>query len=105
MHNLNYLQSGDTCQNEQEDAMRFQAWKTCLGILGIPFLDVVRVLSAVLLLGNVQFVDGLVCQGERGNCLRNTLLSCKEREREGGMDRKEEINGQRMDDVMKSKWQ
>lgn len=37
---------------------RFQAWKTCLGILGIPFLDVVRVLAAVLLLGNVQFVDG-----------------------------------------------
>lgn len=62
VHNLNYLQSGDTCQNEAEDAMRFQAWKTCLGILGIPFLDVVRVLSAVLLLGNVQFVDGLVCE-------------------------------------------
>lgn len=60
VHNLNYLQSGDTCQNEQEDAMRFQAWKTCLCILGIPFLDVVRVLSAVLLLGNVQFVDGMV---------------------------------------------
>lgn len=37
---------------------RFQAWKTCLGILGIPFLDVVRVLAAVLLLGNVQFIDG-----------------------------------------------
>lgn len=60
IHNLNYLQSGDKNQNEQEDAIRFQAWKTCLGILGIPFLDVVRVLSAVLLLGNVQFVDGLV---------------------------------------------
>ena len=29
-----------------------------LGVLGIPFLDVVRVLAAVLLLGNVQFVDG-----------------------------------------------
>lgn len=27
-------------------------------ILGIPFLDVVRVLAAVLLLGNVQFVEG-----------------------------------------------
>lgn len=26
-------------------------------MLGIPFLDVVRVLAAVLLLGNVQFVD------------------------------------------------
>ncbi|XP_018785879.1 PREDICTED: myosin-G heavy chain isoform X2 [Bactrocera latifrons] len=56
--NLRYLQSGDILQNEQEDAARFQAWKTCLGILGIPFLDVVRVLAAVLLLGNVQFIDG-----------------------------------------------
>ncbi|XP_075149902.1 unconventional myosin-IXb-like dachs isoform X2 [Haematobia irritans] len=56
--NLRYLQHGDVMQNEQEDAVRFQAWKTCLGILGIPFLDVVRVLAAVLLLGNVQFIDG-----------------------------------------------
>ncbi|EDW02923.1 myosin-1 isoform X2 [Drosophila grimshawi] len=55
--NLRYLR-GDIAQNEQEDAVRFQAWKTCLGILGIPFLDVVRVLAAVLLLGNVQFIDG-----------------------------------------------
>ncbi|XP_017004840.2 unconventional myosin-Ia isoform X2 [Drosophila takahashii] len=55
--NLRYLR-GDLGQNEQEDAVRFQAWKTCLGILGIPFLDVVRVLAAVLLLGNVQFIDG-----------------------------------------------
>ncbi|XP_039226411.1 unconventional myosin-IXa isoform X1 [Drosophila yakuba] len=55
--NLRYLR-GDIGQNEQEDAARFQAWKTCLGILGIPFLDVVRVLAAVLLLGNVQFIDG-----------------------------------------------
>lgn len=28
------------------------------GVLGIPFMDVVKVLAAVLLLGNVQFVDG-----------------------------------------------
>lgn len=56
--NLRYLQGGDIRQDEKEDAARFQAWKTCLGILGIPFLDVVRVLAAVLLLGNVQFVDG-----------------------------------------------
>lgn len=55
--NLRYLQNGDTRQDEQEDSARFQAWKACLGILGIPFLDVVRVLAAVLLLGNVQFVD------------------------------------------------
>lgn len=58
--NLKYLQAGDTRQDEKEDSARFQAWKACLGILGIPFLDVVRVLAAVLLLGNVQFVDGQV---------------------------------------------
>lgn len=28
------------------------------GVLGIPFLDVVRVLAAVLILGNVGFIDG-----------------------------------------------
>lgn len=56
--NLRYLQCGDIHQDEKEDAARFQAWKACLGILGIPFLDVVRVLAAVLLLGNVQFIDG-----------------------------------------------
>ncbi|KAF7263346.1 hypothetical protein GWI33_002767, partial [Rhynchophorus ferrugineus] len=55
---LKYLQHGDIRQDIAEDASRFQAWKTCLGVLGIPFLDVVRVLAAVLLLGNVQFLDG-----------------------------------------------
>jgi dachs len=55
--NLNYLKYGDIKQDEQEDAARFQAWKACLGILGIPFIDVVRVLAAVLLLGNISFVD------------------------------------------------
>ncbi|KAJ8969728.1 hypothetical protein NQ317_003327 [Molorchus minor] len=55
---LRYLQHGDTRQDLTEDSSRFQAWKTCLGVLGIPFLDVVRVLAAVLLLGNVQFLDG-----------------------------------------------
>lgn len=58
--NLNYLKYGDTRQDEQEDAARFQAWKACLGILGIPFIDVVRVLAAVLLLGNISFVDNKV---------------------------------------------
>ncbi|KAJ8935958.1 hypothetical protein NQ318_015793 [Aromia moschata] len=37
---LRYLQHGDTRQDLAEDASRFQAWKTCLGVLGIPFLDV-----------------------------------------------------------------
>ena len=30
------------------------------GVLGIPFMDVVRVLAGVLLLGNVVFVDSCV---------------------------------------------
>lgn len=38
------------------------------GLLGIPFMDVVRVLAAVLLLGNVKFVDNgsgeVVAKGE-----------------------------------------
>lgn len=38
------------------------------GLLGIPFMDVVRVLAAVLLLGNVNFVDNgsgeVVAKGE-----------------------------------------
>ncbi|KAL1128916.1 hypothetical protein AAG570_013450 [Ranatra chinensis] len=59
LHNLSYLKCGDTRQDENEDATRFQAWKTCLGVLGIPFLDVVRVLAAVLLLGNVVFTDSV----------------------------------------------
>jgi len=38
------------------------------GLLGIPFMDVVRVLAAVLLLGNVNFADNgsgeVVAKGE-----------------------------------------
>lgn len=52
-----YLASSQHRRPDPEDAARFHAWKTCLGILGIPFLDVVRVLGAVLLLGNVQFAE------------------------------------------------
>ncbi|XP_045609513.1 unconventional myosin-Vb-like [Procambarus clarkii] len=55
---LRYLSEGDTRQDDIEDARRFEAWKACLGVLGIPFLDVVRVLAAVLLLGNVTFIEG-----------------------------------------------
>ncbi|KAG8184790.1 hypothetical protein JTE90_015472 [Oedothorax gibbosus] len=58
LHNLCYLNQGDTTQNETEDAARFEAWKTCLSVLGIPSMDVVRVLAAILLLGNIQFIDG-----------------------------------------------
>ncbi|RWS31912.1 unconventional myosin-IXb-like protein [Leptotrombidium deliense] len=59
IHNLRYLNHGDLSQNEAEDASRFEAWKTCLSVLGIPFVDVVRVLTAVLLLGNIQFNETL----------------------------------------------
>lgn len=31
LKNLRYLQQGDTRQDEAEDAVRFQAWKACLG--------------------------------------------------------------------------
>lgn len=31
LKNLRYLQHGDTRQDEAEDAIRFQAWKACLG--------------------------------------------------------------------------
>ncbi|XP_050538527.1 unconventional myosin-IXb isoform X2 [Daktulosphaira vitifoliae] len=66
--NLQYLMHGDTRQDEVEDAARFQSWKSCLGLLGIPFMDVVRVLAAVLLLGNVNFVNNgtgeVIAKGE-----------------------------------------
>ncbi|XP_069123410.1 myosin-I heavy chain-like isoform X2 [Argopecten irradians] len=58
IHNLRYLSSGSTLQNELEDKARFDAWKSALSILGIPFSDVMRVFSAVLLLGNIEFVEG-----------------------------------------------
>ena len=48
---LNYLNIGDTRQDETSDAKRFADWKSNLAVLGIPFMDVVRVLSAILLLG------------------------------------------------------
>ncbi|GAB6022561.1 Myosin 10A, isoform D, variant 2 [Chamberlinius hualienensis] len=58
IHKLRYLSRGDIGSNDKDEAVRFEAWKTCLSVLGIPFMDVVRVLAAVLLLGNVQFVEG-----------------------------------------------
>ena len=59
IRDLNYLNIGDVRQGENEDAKRFEDWRTSLAILGIPFMDVVRVLSAILLLGNVVFTPGL----------------------------------------------
>ncbi|GBP15808.1 Unconventional myosin-VIIb [Eumeta japonica] len=62
-HQLRYLGTpgAASARNDSDDATRWEkapAWKSCLGILGIPFLDVVRVLAAVLLLGNVQWTEG-----------------------------------------------
>ncbi|XP_064073394.1 unconventional myosin-IXAa isoform X2 [Vanessa tameamea] len=56
-NDLRYLASSHPRRPEAEDGARFHAWKSCLGVLGIPFLDVLRVLAAVLLLGNVHFTD------------------------------------------------
>ncbi|KAL7647373.1 UNVERIFIED_CONTAM: hypothetical protein RMT77_000969 [Armadillidium vulgare] len=55
---LKYLSEGDIRQDEANDAKRFEEWKACLGVLGIQVLDVVRVLAAILLLGNVTFIEG-----------------------------------------------
>ncbi|CAL8122354.1 unnamed protein product [Orchesella dallaii] len=58
---LRYLKSFPRLQEDAEDAKRFFDWKAALGVLGIPYLDVVRVLAAVILLGNVQFVESSSC--------------------------------------------
>ncbi|OTF78491.1 Myosin X-like protein [Euroglyphus maynei] len=50
-HSLNGLDS----QSIQNHVNRFEAWKSCLSVLGIPFMDVARVLAAILLLGNIRF--------------------------------------------------
>jgi dachs protein len=55
IRDMAYLNMGDTRQDELADADRFAEWKASLAILGIPFTDVVRVLTAILLLGNVEF--------------------------------------------------
>ena len=58
-HNISFqfLKSflGDTRQDEVADSQRFSEWRASLAVLGIPFMDVVRVLAAILLIGNVQF--------------------------------------------------
>ncbi|XP_052069098.1 unconventional myosin-VIIa-like isoform X1 [Mytilus californianus] len=58
VHNLRYLSCGNTDFNDMEDKSRFDSWKLCLSVLGIPFSDVMRIFAAVLLLGNVEFVEG-----------------------------------------------
>ena len=55
---------GDTRQDEVADSQRFSEWRVSLAVLGIPFMEVVRVLAAILLIGNVQFAP------------RSVFLSC-----------------------------
>lgn len=58
VRDLLYLNMGDTRQDEVTDSQRFQEWKANLAVLGIPFMDVVRVFASILLLGNVEFAPG-----------------------------------------------
>jgi len=58
---LRYLKDGiqgDSRIDEVEDIERFKEWKANLDVLGIPFMDVTRVIAAILLLGNVEFLEG-----------------------------------------------
>lgn len=52
--------------------MDYLFFKGALASLGIPFVDVLRILVAILLLGNVEFVDGegleLDVKGNNGRC-------------------------------------
>ncbi|XP_031571952.1 unconventional myosin-XV-like [Actinia tenebrosa] len=59
-HNLHYLSGCPLPTEEEELKMRttFEKWRGGLSTLGIPFTDVLRILAAILLLGNVQFVEG-----------------------------------------------
>ncbi|ODM93382.1 Unconventional myosin-Va [Orchesella cincta] len=80
---LRYLKSFPRLQEDAEDAKRFFDWKAALGVLGIPYLDVVRVLAAVILLGNVQFVESSSCldvdvEGEKELQAAASLLGVSE---------------------------
>lgn len=64
LRDFKYLNVGDTRQDLEVDAARFSDWRQSLSDLGIPFMDVVRVLSGILLLGNVQFVPPRMDRGD-----------------------------------------
>ena len=69
---LHYLSQGlEPRESQQVLANHFEAWKSSLAQLGIPLTDVVKVLVAVLLLGNVLFYEAknqeLSMQGADGN--------------------------------------
>ncbi|UYV72045.1 Myo20 [Cordylochernes scorpioides] len=87
IHKLSYLNKGSCHQNEGQDFARFETWKSCLSVLGIPFQDVMRVLAAVLLLGNIQFVDGKSEVEIKGSELKSVgqLLSINSRHLQMGL--------------------
>ena len=43
--------------DEEEQKQKFVDWKTSLSILGITYQDVMKILTACILLGNVEFED------------------------------------------------
>lgn len=56
--NLHYLsQASEPQDHETRQKALFEAWKSSLAKLGIPLNDVLRVLVAVMLLGNVSFYE------------------------------------------------
>ncbi|XP_071796950.1 uncharacterized protein [Asterias amurensis] len=55
-HTLAYLNKSRT-ENADRERIRFESWRNGLAVLGIPFFDVMRILAAILLLGNVQFIE------------------------------------------------
>lgn len=55
INDFNYLNCANMDYISPQDITRFQAWKSSLSVLGIPFMDVVRILAAILLLGNINF--------------------------------------------------
>ncbi|XP_048575754.1 unconventional myosin-IXb isoform X2 [Nematostella vectensis] len=58
--NLQYLNQSSLPSDSEEAVLRakFERWRTGLAALTIKFDDVQRILAAILLLGNVQFVEG-----------------------------------------------
>ncbi|XP_041473647.1 unconventional myosin-X-like [Lytechinus variegatus] len=57
VHNLAYLKQRKSSEDVGIEKERFHSLKIALSTLGIEFLDVMRILSAILLLGNVNFVE------------------------------------------------
>ncbi|GAB6025930.1 Myosin 10A, isoform D, variant 3 [Chamberlinius hualienensis] len=56
IHNLKYIKHKES--HDKSEAYRFEIWRNCLSLLGILFMDVMRILAAILLIGNVEFVEG-----------------------------------------------